>query len=485
MNSPPSAVTVTLCDLVTTLDDTAALTRSPMVDLSDAPVASLGGDRGQRPPWAAVPNKPVSVRRYVMRFALAGLPVLVLVIIFTALASVRIGEHLAIDNATKSNRIAAMEVEVHALDDGILFGDPATLARIDALVHDFVIEDSLIKVKIHGPDGVVLYSNDQALIGQRFPFGPDELAVLGGEIDEEAEVSDLTKIENGGDGDTKLLEAYRRITTPNGTPLLFESYFRYDEVEETGGRLWRQFAPIAVGAFVVLELVQIPFAISLARRVRSGQEQRERLLQHAVESSDAERRRIASDLHDGVVQDLTGVSLSLTAGARVTDSEPTREVLVDAGSKIRESVKSLRSMLVDIYPPNLYEEGLRSALADLLGALHNREVATALEVDPDAVTLSRDSVNLLYRGAQEALRNVTSHARATRVAVSVVVSSSHAVLAVTDDGEGFDPYTLAARAREGHVGLRSLAGLVSDAGGAIEIRSQQGVGTQVTVTLPR
>jgi signal transduction histidine kinase len=470
---------------VTTLDDTAALQRPTTVDLSDAAVASVGGDRGPRPSWAAAQNKPVSVRRYVLRFALAGLPVLVLVIIFTAMASVRIGEHLAIDNAKKANRIAAMETEEHAIDDGILFGDQATFDRIDALVRDFILQDSLIKVKIHGPDGVVLYSNDEALVGRRFLFGSDELAVLGGEIDEEAEISDLTKLENGSDGDAQLLEAYRRITTPNGTPLLFESYFKYDEVTETGGRLWRQFAPIAVGAFVVLELVQIPFAISLARRVRSGQEQRERLLQHAVESSDAERRRIASDLHDGVVQDLTGVSLSLTAGARVADSEPTREVLADAGSKIRESVRSLRSMLVDIYPPNLYEVGLRSALADLLGALPNRDVATSLEVDADAMTLPRDVVNLLYRGAQEALRNVTSHAHAARVAVSVVVSSSHAVLVVTDDGHGFDPRTLAARAREGHVGLRSLAGLVSDAGGAIEIRSQQGVGTQVTVTLPR
>lgn len=470
---------------VTTLDDPSAQQRPSLVDLSDAPVASLGGVSAARPSWAPAPNKPVSVRRYVLRFALAGLPVLVLVIIITALASVRIGEQMAIDNAKKANRIAALETERHALDDGILVGDPATFERIDTLVRDFVLQDSLIKVKIHGPDGVVLYSNDDVLVGQRFPFGDDELAVLGGRLDEAAEISDLSKLENGSDGDTQLLEAYRRITTPNGTPLLFESYFRYDEVTETGDRLWRQFAPIAVGAFLVLELVQIPFAISLARRVRSGQEQRERLLQHAVDSSDAERRRIASDLHDGVVQDLTGVSMSLTAGSRMAEHESTRDVMVDAGGKIRESVKSLRSMLVDIYPPNLYEEGLRSALADLLGALHNREVVTSLEVDADAVTLPRDSVNLLYRSAQEALRNVTSHAHAARVAVAVDVSASHAVLTVTDDGDGFDPYMLAERARDGHVGLRSLAGLVSDAGGAIEIRSREGVGTQVMVTLPR
>ena len=66
------------------------------------------------------------------------------------------------------------------------------------------------------------------------------------------------------------------------------------------------FAVPAIGALLILELVQIPLAISLARRVRAGQEERERLLLRAVEASDAERRRIASDLHDGVVQNLTG-----------------------------------------------------------------------------------------------------------------------------------------------------------------------------------
>jgi signal transduction histidine kinase len=157
----------------------------------------------------------------------------------------------------------------------------------------------------------------------------------------------------------------------------------------------------------------------------------------------------------------------------------------DAGSKIRETVKSLRSMLVDIYPPNLHEEGLQSALADLLGSVHNRGVRTRLDVAPEASQLNREAVSLLYRSAQETLRNVVTHAYATEVSVSVVVDGPRAILVVDDDGVGFDPEVLANRAKRGHVGLRSLVGLIQDAGGQIEVRSKPGVGTRVEVVVPR
>jgi signal transduction histidine kinase len=298
-------------------------------------------------------------------------------------------------------------------------------------------------------------------------------------------VSDLRKPENAFETERRLLEVYRAIHTPTGAPVLFESYFRYDDVRNTGRDLWSQFAPIAVGALLVLELVQIPFAVSLARRLRTGQQQRERLLQHAIESSNAERRRIASDLHDGAVQDLTGVSISLSAAARSPEHDRLHGVITDAGAQIRETVKSLRSMLVDIYPPNLHQEGLESALADLVGGLHNRGVSTHLEVDRNAGSLSREATSLLYRSAQEAIRNVTNHANATVVSLWVQLSGDQAVLVVEDDGRGFDPDQLAERGRQGHVGLRSLAGLLEDAGGSIEIRSQAGQGTFVRVSVPR
>jgi signal transduction histidine kinase len=473
--------------LMTAFPDTASAAAISKDLLAASTPISLGAPAERGPDVSKLSERPVSVRRLVTRFALAGLPVLAAAIVVTAIASIRIGTKLGIDDAKRVSLVASKMVHDHALDDRLVTMDPTAIVEMDRFVHDYVLTDNLVIVKIHAADGTVLYSNETGLIGQNFELGDEELDLLDHQGDVVADISELTKDENSLEDEDRLLEVYRRTETPQGVPLLFETYFRYSSVRDTGRDLWSQFAPIAVGALIVLALVQIPFAISLARRLRAGQLQRERLLQHAIESSDQERRRIASDLHDGAVQDLTGVSMALTAGSRVAVDQTSREAMTDAGAKIRETVKSLRSMLVDIYPPNLHQEGLQSALADLLGALHNREMLTSLDVDVATRDLSSESVNLLYRAAQEALRNVTnhSHANSVSVSVSVNVATRHALLVVEDDGVGFDPETLANRLKRGHVGLRSLAGLVHDAGGAIDLKSVPGVGTRVEVRVPR
>src|SRR5207248_1277076 len=111
--------------------------------------------------------------------------------------------------------------------------------------------------------------------------------------------------------------------------LLFEAYFRYDAVTAGGRRSWNDFAPIMLVALIGLEALQIPLAWSMARRVRAGQQRQEVLLRRAIHASDAERRRIASDLHDGVVQDLASVSYSLASIDGKVDDD-TRETLHEA-----------------------------------------------------------------------------------------------------------------------------------------------------------
>ena len=93
-------------------------------------------------------------------------------------------------------------------------------------------------------------------------------------------------------------------------------------MSSSGRRIWRSFAPISLGALLVLELVQIPLAWSLARRLQQRQREREGLLQQALAASDMERRRIASDLHDGVVQDLVGVAFTFGGAARRRRHQP-------------------------------------------------------------------------------------------------------------------------------------------------------------------
>src|SRR5262249_37112434 len=150
----------------------------------------------------------------------------------------------------------------------------------------------------------------------------------------------------------KLLEVYLPIRGPNGERLLFETYERYSSIAASGRSLWLAFAPAILGTLALLWLIQLPLAWRGARQLREHQLQRERLLQRAIESSELERRRIARDLHDGAVQDLAGVSYSLTAGAQRIEDPETAALLHEAASGTRRTIRELRSLLVDIYPPD-------------------------------------------------------------------------------------------------------------------------------------
>ena len=275
---------------------------------------------------------------------------------------------------------------------------------------------------------------------------------------------------------------YSPIETVDGTPMLFETYFRYSGVTEVGRQLWGQFAPVALGALLALQLVQLPFAWRMATQLRSGQEERELLLRRALDASDAERRRIASDLHDGVVQDLTGVSLGLAALGRRSPIEPGQ--VDEASAAIRNSVKSLRSLLVEIYPPNLAEEGLESAVGDLLSGLPARGLATELAVDLDGIVPHPDVAGLVYRVVQEAVRNILSHAAASAVRVEIGVGAEGVDVIIDDNGRGFTADEVAERSRDGHVGLRALGGLLADVGGSFEVLSDPDTGTRVAATVP-
>lgn len=427
-------------------------------------------------------KEPISVARLIGRFAVAGVVVLALVSALTALASRRIGTDQAIADAQRVTYTTGKGIIEPLLDPRLLEQDRDALEHLDRSVRDTVLKGSLVRVKLWSQDGVVLYSDESRLIGQQFEFEEDELAVLTtGEA--HAEVSDLSADENQFETESKLLEVYQQLYTTTGEPVLYEAYFRYSGVAAVGRELWTQFAPIAIGALVLLQLVQIPLAWSMARRLRAGQVERERLLRHAIDASDTERRRIASDLHDGVVQELTGVSLGLAALGRA--EEIPRSQVLEASSAIRNSIKSLRSLLVEIYPPNLYEEGLESAVGDLLSGLAARGVTTELTVDLAGGELPRDVTALMYRTAQEALRNVAAHSHARHVQVDLRLCNDHHVrLCVDDDGRGFSAEQLADRGTEGHVGLRSLADLVADMGGSLEARSLPGQGTSVLVDVP-
>jgi signal transduction histidine kinase len=204
-----------------------------------------------------------------------------------------------------------------------------------------------------------------------------------------------------------------------------------------------------------------------------------------VVAADAERRRIARDLHDGVVQDLAGTSYALAAAAdRIDGQAPAvSEALRDGARQTRRSIRQLRSLLVDIYPPDLHRAGLAAALSDLVAPLESRGVQARVDLPP-GLRLEPDAEALMFRTAQEALRNVMAHSDAHRVDVSVILENSHAGLTIADDGRGFTPDVAQAARDDGHLGLRVLADMAHDAGGRLDIDSHPGRGTRVCLEVP-
>jgi two-component system NarL family sensor kinase len=410
---------------------------------------------------------------------LAGLGLLTFIAI--QLLSSR-GTTEAIRDAKALTQVAGRGIAAPYLSPQLLAGRPAAIRTIDHVVHTRLLTDPVVRVKIWNGTGRILYSDKPQLIGARYPLGAGELhALRTGGVD--ADVSDLSRPENRFERQYhKLLEVYLGLRASNGTPVLFELYQRFSSITASGNRLFRTFFFPMIATMVLLELAQIPLAVSLARQIRRGQREREELLHRAIDTSEVERRRIARDLHDGPVQDLAGVSYTLSSAvAEAKDIDPELASALEQSSRqTRESIRALRTLLVDIYPPRLHSEGLIAALSDLLSAITTAGVEANLDADPQ-LHLPPSVEAVLFRAAQESLRNVLEHAHAKNVHVQVRTFDHQAVLEVRDDGRGIKSPPIDG---EEHFGLRMLEDLARDSRGQLELDSAPGRGTTVRLEIP-
>jgi signal transduction histidine kinase len=421
-----------------------------------------------------------------LRFALAGLLAVVVVGAIAVALQRNAARDDAVEDAITLAKLAGNAVLAPNVNQKLISGDPQQIALVNRLVATRVRSGGIVRIKLWDRDGRVVYSDKNSLIGKRFKLPGDEReAFETGEV--EAELTTLKRAENRFDGlKGKLLEVYLPIKSTEGEPLLFELYQRQASVGQTAQRTWLAFAPALIGALLLLQLLQLPLAYRMARTLHDNRLEREALLLRALAASDTERRRIASDLHDGVVQDLAGTSYALAAAADRVDGTAGPEVsetLRDGAKQTRRSIRQLRSLLVDIYPPDLHRAGLAAALSDLVAPLESRGVHARVELPP-GLRLEPDAEALMFRTAQEALRNVMAHSDARHVDVSVCLENSHAGLTIADDGRGFTPAAAEAARGDGHLGLRVLADMARDAGGKLDIDSEPGRGTRVLLEVP-
>ena len=215
---------------------------------------------------------------------------------------------------------------------------------------------------------------------------------------------------------------------------------------------------------------------------RQMEEERRRLL--AIAEIERERNRIAGDLHDGVMQAMYGVGLSLT-NVLLTAPQLSTEEKAALEATIRQlntAIEDVRRYVQDLHPVD-FSGDLPTSLESLLSLFETMSgIRSTFENKlGDGPSLDPTRAFQVYLLAREALSNVRRHADASTVTVTLSEEGGTTSLCVSDNGVGFDP---AVPAPDGHFGLRNMRSRAEEAGGQLDIRSAPGEGTEVRVLLP-
>lgn len=213
--------------------------------------------------------------------------------------------------------------------------------------------------------------------------------------------------------------------------------------------------------------------------LRRTMDDRRQLLLRLEDARVAERRRIASDIHDDPIQVMSAAEIRAQMLAHHIQDPELRREAEQLRDVIRSSVERLRHLLLELRPPALDHEGLVPALRAYLGEeVPVPDIEDALPFEPPP-----EQRAVLLRIAQEAIANARKHASATRIHVSIAALEGCVRLVITDDGLGFD--TAAIESPEpGHIGLPTMIERAQLAGGGCEVHSQPGRGTTVSAWLP-
>ncbi|HCB05924.1 MAG TPA: histidine kinase [Nocardioides bacterium] len=231
--------------------------------------------------------------------------------------------------------------------------------------------------------------------------------------------------------------------------------------------------------------------------VHDHRSERDRLIEQAISAQEAERRRIAFDLHDGVTTALASMSFHLSAAgmsiAEGSDHGRAQEELAAARRLADVAYDATRAAISGLHSLVLDDLGLVAALESLTQGANRSGVRVDLLVDGDAAETRLDDLPdhvaaALYRVAQEALANALRHAEADRIVLSLRRVGTSVVLGCSDDGVGFDvDARRAGRSDEfgaQHFGLSSIAERCALIGASLRVESMPGRGTTVLVELP-
>ena len=422
------------------------------------------------------------VRAAVTRFAVWSVVAMVALGVGTLFVGRKVAEDTALQEARMQGEHIAETLAAPLVNRAVRIGRAGPRGRLDRAMRARMAGGGLTHVKLWAADGTVIWSDERSVVGRRYQLDSD-VRRLFGTHQATADLSHLDKPENAGErASGELLEVYAGASDADGVPMVFEAYLSTERMRQHEWAIIADILAVSLGGLVLFQVAVLPLALSLARRVEHREAERSKMVRHVLLATELERRRIAQDLHDGVIQDLAGLSYAMPVVAAQLPAGPEAAAAREAVSRVSDilasDVAALRSMLTDIYPHDLAGPGFVSAVHDL--AQQAREKGVEVEVRiPAGGDEPLSSNRLAYRVIREGLRNVVRHARATSALVELHRTSERVDVRVADNGVGVGTPT-----PEGHLGLRLLEDTVRDFGGSLELTAAAGGGALLEASFP-
>ena len=220
------------------------------------------------------------------------------------------------------------------------------------------------------------------------------------------------------------------------------------------------------------------------RQLETYQQRLQALTREVFLVEERERRRIAVELHDGILQTLAVVQMKVSSLRKTLGTTPEANLAEEIGDLTGQLIGETRSLAFQLSPPVLYELGLGPALHWLADRERKRhglsyDISYACDMDID-----KDVEIAIFQSIRELWANAGKHGQAARISTNVAVSESHIEIRVEDDGCGFDPAAITAVSDDGGFGLFSIRVALDWADGDFELDSAPGEGTRVLLKIP-
>lgn len=429
-----------------------------------------------------------TVRRAVIALAVGAIIAFAIVVVGSTFLAKQIARDEELAEATRTGNVlvrTALAGAIRALVDG----DAQAITALDEAVRIRRGSGSTVYLAVLAPDGHVYYPTDNAemraaeqeqvsqLQLQRTQPLPDKTSATLITADEgRAEIGDLAV--------GRMVRVDVPLELSRGTTVGVLVYSTDERLRTAEAALSVKLVTLSTGAVSLLLVLNLPVSVWLLRRVGKAHLERVRMLSNEVAAADRERRNIARDLHDGVIQDLAGAGYALEALTTAFEAhadESTRRMLNLSHDAVQRSTQALRTLIFDVAPPDLTSESLSTAIADLAGRLDHR---VDVEVEVDLGTpVGQQTATIVYRAVRECLTNIVKHARAKHARITIRSDASNVYVVAEDDGKGF-PADMAERRRNGHLGLTLLAAAIADLGGRLTIDDRGGHGAAVRCRIP-